>query len=228
MRQGDVTMTMNKMGLLAGLILLLAGCASGGGNIPVVDSGRNVSNEDMQSGAGMRPSQQQPQVIDDGGGVVVLIPDQDGGSRPIESFPIDSQPPLQQGGGQSGATAPSSSSPASGGLQQDEQLDGPVLSLLTVARDQESRGDLGGASSSLERAMRIAPREPQVFYRLAQVRLAQGNAAQAEQMAQRGLSFAAGRPPLQAGLWELIAQAREQSGNAAGAAEARQRARVNL
>jgi len=74
--------------------------------------------------------------------------------------------------------------------------------------------------------MRIAPREPQVFYRLAQVRLAQGDAAQAEQMAQRGLSYAAGRPTLQAGLWELIARAREQQGNAAGAAEARQKARV--
>tara|TARA_R110002020_G_scaffold14479_2_gene51326 strand:- start:933 stop:1592 length:660 start_codon:yes stop_codon:yes gene_type:complete len=218
-------MSMNKMGLLAGLVLLLAGCASGGGNIPVVDSGRDVSNEDMQSGAGMPPAQQQPQVIDDGGGVVVMIPDQGGmGSRPIESFPVDSQPAPQS----SGSSAPSAPQSSGGGLQQDEQLDGPVLSLLTVSRDQESRGDLGGASSSLERAMRIAPREPQVFYRLAQVRLAQGNAAQAEQMAQRGLSFATGRPPLEAGLWELIAQAREQMGNASGAAEARQRARVNL
>lgn len=225
MKQEDVLMTMNKMGLLAGLILLLAGCASGGGNIPVVDSGRGVSNEDMQSGADMLPTQQQPQVIDDGGGVVVMIPDQGGGSRPIQSFPVDAQPALQQGG----SAAPAApAAPQSGGLQQDEQLDGPVLALLTVSRDQESRGDLGGASSSLERAMRIAPREPQVFYRLAQVRLAQGNAAQAEQMAQRGLSFAAGRPALQAGLWELIAQARERMGNAAGAAEARQRARVNL
>lgn len=219
-------MTMNKMGLLAGLILLLAGCASGGSTIPVVDSGRGVSNEDMQSGAGLRPTQQQPQVIDDGGGVVVMIPDQGGGSRPIQSFPVDAQPALQQGG--SPASAPAPAAPQGGGLQQDEQLDGPVLALLTVSRDQESRGDLGGASSSLERAMRIAPREPQVFYRLAQVRLAQGDAAQAEQMAQRGLSFAAGRPALQAGLWELIAQAREQMGNPSGAAEARQRARVNL
>lgn len=214
-------MTTSKIGLLAGLVLLLAGCASGGGNIPVVDSGRGVSNEDMQSGAGM-PASQQPQVIDDGGGVVVMIPDQAGSSRPIESFPIDSQPTFQQ-------DRPATPvAPQGGALQQDEQLDGPVLSLLTVSRDQQSRGDLGGASSSLERAMRIAPREPQVFYRLAQVRLAQGNAGQAEQMAQRGLSFATGRPALQAGLWELIAQAREQMGNAAGAAEARQRARVNL
>lgn len=211
-------MMMNKMGLLAGLAIFLAGCAGGGGSIPVVDSGRGVSNETMQAGAGMTSSQQQPR-SEDGGGVVVMIPDQAGGSRPIESYPIDAQPSPRQG---------AVSGPRNGGLQQDEQLDGPVLALLTVSRDQESRGDLSGASSSLERAMRIAPREPQVFYRLAQVRLAQGNAAQAEQMAQRGLSFAAGRPPLQAGLWALIAQAREQTGNASGAAEARQRARVNL
>lgn len=217
---------MNKMGLLAGLIVFLAGCAGGGGSIPVVDSGRGVSDETMQAGAGMVPPAQQPQ-LEENGAVVVMIPDQTGGSQPIESYPIDAQPSPQQGAS-SGTPSGAAAGSQNGGLQQDEQLDGPVLALLTVSRDQQSRGDLGGASSSLERAMRIAPREPQVFYRLAQVRLAQGNAAQAEQMAQRGLSFAAGRPPLQAGLWELIAQAREQMGNASGAAEARQRARVNL
>jgi predicted Zn-dependent protease len=146
-----------------------------------------------------------------------MIPDQTGGSQPIQSFPVNAQPQPPRGN----TAGPSA-------LQADEQLDGPVLALLTTARDQEGRGDLGGASSSLERAMRIAPREPQVFYRLAQVRLAQGDTAQAEQVAQRGLSYAAGRPSLQAGLWELIAQAREKQGNAAGANEARQRARISL
>ena len=107
-------------------------------------------------------------------------------------------------------------------------MSGPVLALLTSARQQESSGDLGSASASLERALRIAPREPQVLYRLAQVRLDQGDAAQAEQLAQRGLSYAAGRSALQAGLWGLVAEARERQGNTSGAAEARQRARVAL
>jgi predicted Zn-dependent protease len=110
----------------------------------------------------------------------------------------------------------------------DEQLDGPVLALLTSAQQQQSSGDLDGASSSLERAQRIAPREPQVLYRLAEVRLAQGDAAQAEQLARRGLTYASGRPALQAGLWGLIAQARERQGDPAGAAQARERARVSL
>ena len=51
---------------------------------------------------------------------------------------------------------------------------------------------------------------------------------QAEQFARRGLTFASGRPDLQASLWGLIAQAREKQGDAAGAALARQKAKVSL
>ncbi|MDH0648161.1 hypothetical protein N5D48_18740 [Pseudomonas sp. GD03858] len=117
---------------------------------------------------------------------------------------------------------------ASGGLSADEQLDGPVLALLTTAQQQQGSGDFNGAASSLERAQRIAPREPQVLFRLAQVRLSQGDAAQSEQLARRALTYANGRPDLQAQLWNTIAQAREKQGDSAGAALARQKARVNL
>jgi len=225
---------MKQMGIrqgvpLAAILIMLAGCAGSGGAIPVVDSGRPVSNEDMQSGAGRvtpaTPVTGQPR----DSGVVVMVPNAEGGSSQVKSYPLDSQPSLQTGPGVS--STPSSggfgSNNAGGVLQQDEQLDGPVLALLTTARQQESNGDLNGANASLERAMRIAPREPQVLYRLAQVRLGQGDAAQAEQLAQRGLSYASGRPELQAGLWELVAQAREQQGDAAGAQQARQRAKVS-
>ncbi|MBK5007716.1 tetratricopeptide repeat protein [Pseudomonas sp. S32] len=118
-------------------------------------------------------------------------------------------------------------SSASGGLSADEQLDGPVLALLTTAQSQQGSGDFNGAASSLERAQRIAPREPQVLYRLAQVRLSQGDAAQAEQLARRALTYANGRPSLQAELWNTIAQARDKQGDSAGAALARQKARVS-
>ncbi|MDH4552418.1 hypothetical protein DMX11_20540 [Pseudomonas sp. LB-090624] len=132
-------------------------------------------------------------------------------------------------------SSPSSSAPtgiprsgtAAGGLSADEQLDGPVLALLTTAQTQQGSGDFNGAASSLERAQRIAPREPQVLYRLAQVRLSQGDAPQAEQLARRALTYANGRPSLQAELWNTIAQAREKQGDSAGAALARQKARVN-
>lgn len=228
-------MRYERFGLLAGCMMILAGCAGTGGTVPVVDSGRSVSSEEMRAGAGRQETPQPPAAAPQDSGVVVMVPDEGGGSRAIESYPLNAEPSWQPGEPQQQPQqtlpqpAPSRAPATSGSaLQGDEQLDGPVLALLTVARDQEGKGDLGSASASLERAMRIAPREPQVLYRLAQVRLAQGDAAQAEQLAQRGLAYAADRPTLQAGLWDLIAEAREKQGNRAGAAEARERARVQL
>jgi hypothetical protein len=143
--------------------------------------------------------------------------------EPFDIASMNSTPPAAT----SAPTGIPRSNAASGGLSADEQLDGPVLALLTTAQSQQGSGDFNGAASSLERAQRIAPREPQVLYRLAQVRLSQGDAAQAEQLARRALTYANGRPDLQAELWNTIAQAREKQGDSAGAALARQKARVN-
>jgi hypothetical protein len=222
---------------------LLSGCASvPRGSIPVVDAGVPVSdNEKVAARGSVRPPSSAPRAVPQDSGVVVMVP---GGTSaaPIQSFPVSSAPivgnvtggapsvPAVQSSGGFRVVSPAAPSgiPNSAGLAGDEQLDGPVLALLTTAQQQQSSGDLNGASSSLERAQRIAPREPQVLYRLAEVSLAQGNAAQAEQLARRGLSYANGRASLQASLWALIAQARERQGDPAGAAEARQRAQANL
>ncbi|WP_055136011.1 tetratricopeptide repeat protein, partial [Pseudomonas corrugata] len=227
-------------------VALLSGCSTvQRGSIPVVDSGTAVSNSERVSANGgfrqttvRRPVQGQAQAIPQGdSGVVVMVPG--GGattSAPISSTPITPGPittgpietsPINQGSYSMPASPGSIPSTGSGGLSADEQLDGPVLALLTTAQQQQASGDLNGASSSLERAQRVAPREPQVLYRLAQVRMAQGDAPQAEQLARRGLTFTSGRPALQASLWELIAQAREKQGDSAGAALARQKAKVS-
>ncbi|MFL7965392.1 hypothetical protein SAMN03159488_05779 [Pseudomonas sp. NFIX10] len=228
-------------------VALLSGCSTvQRGSIPVVDAGTAVSNSERVSANGgfrqttvKRPVQGQVQAIPQGDtGVVVMVPG--GGattSAPISSTPITPGPitpgpietsPIDQGSYSMPSTPSSVPSASSGGLSADEQLDGPVLALLTTAQQQQAGGDLNGASSSLERAQRVAPREPQVLYRLAQVRMAQGDAPQAEQLARRGLTFSSGRPALQASLWELIAQAREKQGDSAGAALARQKAKVSL
>jgi len=220
---------------------LMSGCASvQRGAIPVVDAGAPVSDDERVASRGSNaPVARQPQAIAQDSGVVVMVPGGAASSAPIQSFPASSGPIVgsvsaQPSSNVMGApvTAPGYPSVApmapsgipGGALAADEQLDGPVLALLTTAQQQQGGGDLNGASSSLERAQRIAPREPQVLYRLAEVRLAQGDAAQAEQLARRGLTYASGRPSLQAGLWGLIAQARERQGDPAGAAEARQQA----
>ena len=229
--------------------VVLTGCASvPRGSIPVVDAGSPASQQRQDGAGGYGGSAAQPQSVPQDSGVVVMVPGAAGSSAPIQTFPAPGAPsagitgsaplstgpittePLSSGSYSAPAPAPSMPSgiPSSGGLAADEQLDGPVLALLTAAQQQQGSGDLNGAASSLERAQRIAPREPQVLYRLAEVRLAQGDAAQAEQFARRGLSYASGRPALQASLWNLIAQARERQGDPAGAAQARERARVSL
>ncbi|WP_060509285.1 tetratricopeptide repeat protein [Pseudomonas sp. NBRC 111124] len=147
--------------------------------------------------------------------------------NPIADEPFDIASMNSAPAASSAPTGIPRSSAASGGLAADEQLDGPVLALLTTAQSQQGSGDYNGAASSLERAQRIAPREPQVLFRLAQVRLSQGDAPQAEQLARRALTYANGRPSLQSELWNTIAQAREKQGDSAGAALARQKARVN-
>lgn len=229
--------------------VLVQGCASvKRGAIPVVDSGAPVSEEvsARQSARSVgSPSSVQPPAED--AGVMVMVPQQR--SEPLQTFAAPdagfsgssvSAPAAREqwnapipGPAPAPAPVPRQSMPSgipssSGTLSADERLDGPVLALLTTAQQQQGGGDLNGAASSLERAQRIAPREPQVLYRLAQVRLAQGDAVQAEQLSRRGLSYAGDRPALQASLWELIAQARERQGNPAGAAQARERAKVTM
>ncbi|MGH8438832.1 MAG: tetratricopeptide repeat protein [Pseudomonas sp.] len=228
------------------------------GSIPVVDSSTRVSNSERVTasrGGQVNTGTRQAQAVPQDSGVTVMVP-QGAGAAPIQTFPAStasapistgpitpgpsSSVPFDSGSTNAGSyTMPSTSAPSapsgiprsgavSGGLSADEQLDGPVLALLTTAQQQQGSGDYNGASSSLERAQRIAPREPQVLYRLAQVRLAQGDAAQSEQLARRALTYANGRPDLQAGLWGIIAQAREKQGDSSGAALARQKAQVNL
>lgn len=232
---------------------LLSGCATvERGSIPVVEASGSVYDrqEGRSSGVTPRPPvAATPQVPapDQDSGVVVMVPEGGASSAPIQTYPapgssggvapIVSQPitaTTTPGGNTSYSVpgvpsgVPRNNSVSSGGLAADEQLDGPVLALLTTAQQEQSSGNLESAASNLERAQRIAPREPQVLYRLAEVRLAQGDAAQAEQLAHRALTYAGGRPTLQASLWNLIAQARERQGDVAGAAQARERARVNL
>lgn len=216
--------------ILIALAALLAGCSGAQHrSIPVVESGGPLTPGAMRdSRARQTDSQQQMQQTQaatreqtDAQGVQVYA---------VPSAPIGGIETYSPRSATEMPAAPVASMPVGdqARLAADEQLSGPVLALLTTAKQQQTGGDFNGAASSLERAQRIAPREPQVLYRLAEVRLAQGNPSQAEQLAQRGLSYSNGQPALQAGLWELIARARAQQGNTAGAEEAQRRARVNL
>ena len=100
-----------------------------------------------------------------------------------------------------------------------------VLALLETAEQQANDGDLGSSAASLERAIRINPGDAVLWHHLATVRLAQGEAVQAEQLAVKSNSLAPGNSTQQARNWKLIAEARRQRGDTKGATAAKQRAR---
>jgi cytochrome c-type biogenesis protein CcmH/NrfG len=99
-----------------------------------------------------------------------------------------------------------------------------VAGLMESARADAAAGKLSTAAASIERALRIEPRNPRLWQELARVRLQQTQFVQAENMAARSNSYAAGDNALRAENWRLIAQAREARGDADGARSARESA----
>jgi predicted Zn-dependent protease len=100
--------------------------------------------------------------------------------------------------------------------------------LLRQAKAQADAGRGEQAAATLERALAIEPRNPWLWHRLAVLKLQLGNAEQAVEFAKRSNALATGQRRLLSGNWEVIARARERSGDKKGAATARRRAREYL
>src|SRR2546427_3861850 len=92
-----------------------------------------------------------------------------------------------------------------------------IAGLLDGARADAASGRLVNAAASLERALRIEPRNPRLWQELARVRLKQGDYAQAVSTAARSNSWAGSDSALRAENWRPIAHAREARGDAEGA-----------
>ena len=101
-----------------------------------------------------------------------------------------------------------------------------VVALAQRARDDRRAGRHEAAAASLERALRIEPRNPLLWHRLAALTLAAGRPAEAEQLAIRSNSLTRGAPELRRRNWRLIAQARAARGDQRGATDARRQAEV--
>lgn len=95
-----------------------------------------------------------------------------------------------------------------------------VVALLDRAQRDNNAGEREAAGASLERALRIEPRNSWLWLELAQVRLAQGQYAQTITLARKSLSFAGHQPRLQSENWQVIGQARVAQGDRAGAEQA--------
>ena len=85
-----------------------------------------------------------------------------------------------------------------------------VAGLMASARADAESGRLPNAAASLERALRIEPRNPRLWQELARVRLQQRDYAQAESLAQRSNTYAGSDSALRAENARIIEQARAQ------------------
>ena len=92
-----------------------------------------------------------------------------------------------------------------------------VAGLMETARADAASGNLVGAAASIERALRIEPRNARLWHELARVRLKQGQYAQAENVAARSNSWAGDDRALRAENWRLIAESRRARGDTDGA-----------
>lgn len=97
-----------------------------------------------------------------------------------------------------------------------------IAALMESARSDVAAGRLPNAAASLERALRIEPRNPRLWQELARVRLQQGDYGQAESLAQRSNTWGGTDNRLRAENWRLIAQSRQARGDADGARKAQE------
>lgn len=92
-----------------------------------------------------------------------------------------------------------------------------VVALLDSAHRDAATGRLDSAAASLERALRIEPRNASLWHELARVRLEQNQATQAIQLATKSNTLAGDNIRLRAENWRVIGQARAQTGDHRGA-----------
>lgn len=115
-------------------------------------------------------------------------------------------------------------------VNEPESRNQAVLTLVKQSEDFANQGEFTRAGSQLERALRIEPRNPWLVHRLANIRLEQGEASQAEAFAQKSIrltELSAFDPYTKRKLkylnWQLIADSRRQKGDRRGARDAEDR-----
>ena len=95
-----------------------------------------------------------------------------------------------------------------------------VEQLLAEADQLKAQGKVTQAVIQLQRAQRIAPREPKVYARLAALQLSLGEASRAEQLALKGLTLVPNKKSYQYYFWKLIGASRSNLGDSQGEAKA--------
>jgi tetratricopeptide (TPR) repeat protein len=101
-----------------------------------------------------------------------------------------------------------------------ESTNPAIIALLERVHLDSQAGKRDSAGASLERALRIEPRNPWLWHELAQLRLEQGLYAQGTSLARKSNSFAGQERRLLALNWRVIGNVRIAQGNPQEAAQA--------
>ncbi|MDP8983705.1 MAG: tetratricopeptide repeat protein [Pseudomonadota bacterium] len=128
-------------------------------------------------------------------------------SRRPELAPPPPPPPPQNPQAAPQPPPPTAPAPRPAPPPRENRLSPATRSLVMQARALLSRGELDGASSTLDRALRIEPNNPLVWVELGRLRLAEGDAHQAEGCGRKALALASGDRGAQAQAGRLLADA---------------------
>ena len=180
------------------VVLAMAGCSS---SLTVPTEDRNPTSP--------RVEQAKPVVNDNA--IAIPLPEETVNQSQQSTAPLTTEPNAI-------------SVPISPSVIQPAQQNTAVIALLNEANNYSRQGDLRSAQTSLQRAQRIAPRDPQVYYALANTHLTLKDYGLAEQVALKGVSIVQGQPDQLNQFWNLIAFIREAAGNTNGAKQARETA----
>lgn len=110
-------------------------------------------------------------------------------------------------------------------LANARQSGSALKKLRLAALSQQRSGKYTSAAATLERALRISPRDAKLWQQLAEVRLQQKKWRLAVNMAAKSNALASLQPPLQRKNWLIMAKAYRALGQTAKAKAAMQRAR---
>lgn len=128
--------------------------------------------------------------------------------EPVSDFPAGE--PLVEEEQEAWVQLPYPDETGNGDAPAQAASDNPaVLALLDDTDIHVSEGNTEGAADAIERALRLEPKNPWLWHRLAALKLEQGQWRQAEALAQKSNSLSARHPAVRKANAELIAQAKK-------------------
>lgn len=111
---------------------------------------------------------------------------------------------------ESGAPGSAEPVPPPAAVRPPPPVSAASQALLSQSRGHQTAGRYDQAAASIERALRIEPRQPVLWLELGNIRLKEGDYAQAESLGRKALSLSSGDAELTARAEQLITAARKR------------------